>query len=80
MLVGNPHRLTMTAGQRLGFAMFATPVDWTHGVNDVSCGESPGCGDDCLSGGQGFNFAHDLAAFSEDGRTTGAVNRTRSDP
>src|ERR1017187_7899167 len=44
VLVGQPHRLPMTTGQRLGFAALTTTIDWTDRVDYTLCGEPcPGC-------------------------------------
>ena len=48
MLVGQPHRLAMAAGQSLSFAAFAPAIDWTDGVNDVLCRQPAACRDDCF--------------------------------
>ena len=76
VLVGQPHRLPVTTGKRLGFAVLTTAIDWTDRVNDVLGAEPTAAGNDRLSGGQPSNLVHDLPALGENGWSSGVMNRT----
>lgn len=74
MLVGQPHGLMMTTGQRFGFAMVAAAIDRTHGVDDMFDCQLSARGNDCMSGGQSSNFADDSTALREDRRASSVMN------
>ncbi len=76
MLVGQPHGLMMTTGQRFGFAMVAAAIDRTHGVDDMFDCQLSARGNDCMSDGQSSNFADDLTAFGENRWPSSLMNRT----
>lgn len=80
MLVGDPDRLPMAARQSLRFAVSSAAINRPYRMNYVFCRKPPASRHDCLSGRKSSNLADDRAAFRENRRPPGVVNRAIDAP
>ena len=82
MLIGHANGFPMTARERLGLSLRSTSINRPHRVNHMLGGKVPAGRDHRLPNRKPPNFADDLPAFGEDGRTSrimdGPIDSTAS--
>ena len=75
MIVGNAYGFAITTGQSQCFALLASTIDRTNGMDDIFRGQTASSSEDSFSGGQRADLLYDAPALFKDGRPSRAMDR-----